>query len=300
MTHNYLSQNTEIDLISCLVPYLTNKTFVDIGAEKGTFALTMLELGMSGVLFEPMPRHLSSLQKLVNGYADATLYTCAITDIDTKQQFNVATDADGRELDFYHSLQKADAPGIFSHSKSFEVECRSLQSLAECGEIPSDLGVLKTDTEGNDLNVLRGLGTLRPEIIICEYFTQGLYGGWSEAAPDLIIEYMRGLGYQTYLATKRIGDLEFIGMGMALYQEKQWGNLFFFREDFYEKANPAIAECIRSNEENLSRKFNQIKAELEEKESQIVTLTKICAERLDVINLLDAEVQRLSKVVEKG
>ena len=272
MTCDYLSQNTEIDLINRLAPYLVNKKFVDIGAEKGVFALTMLELGMSGVLFEPMPRHLPVLQKLVNEYSGATLYTCAITDIDTKQQLNVATDADGRELEYHHSLQKADSPGIFSHSKSFEVECRSLQSLAACGEIPTDLGVLKTDTEGNDLNVLRGLGTLRPEIIICEYFTSGLYDGWADAAPGLIIEHMRGLGYQTFLATKRIGDLEFVGISMALYQEKAWGNLFFFREDFYERANAVIAESIRSNEEELSRKFNKINAELEEKEKVIQQL----------------------------
>ena len=272
MTYNSLSQDTEIKLIIRLAPLLDNRSFVDIGAEKGVFALTMLELGMTGVLFEPMPKHLPVLQKLVNRYEDATLYTCAVTDIDTKQSFNVATGADGLELDFYHSLQKADAPGIFAHSKSFEVECRSLQSLAERGEIPSDLGVLKTDTEGNDLNVLRGLGTLRPEMAICEYFTHGLYGGWSEGAPELIIEYMRNLGYRTFMATKRIGDLEFIGIGTALYHEKQWGNLFFFREDFYEKAKSVIAECVLSNEEELSGKFNKINAELEEKEKVIQQL----------------------------
>lgn len=299
MTYNCLSQDTEINLINRLAPFLANKTFVDIGAEKGVFAQTMLELGMNGVLFEPMPKHLSVLQKLVSRYEGAALYICAITDVDGKQRFNVATDADGRELDYYHSLQKADAPGVFEHSKSFEVECRSLQSLAECGEIPSDLGVLKTDTEGNDLNVLRGLGTLRPEVIICEYFTSGLYDGWSEGGPELIIEYMHGLGYRTFLATKRIGDLEFIGIGIALYHKKQWGNLFFFREDFYEKAKSVIAECILSNEEELSVKFNKINAELEEKEEIIQHLRTICEERLAVIDLLDAEVQRLSKIEDK-
>lgn len=160
MTYNTLSQDTEIRLIKRLAPFLTDKTFVDIGAEKGVFAQTMLELGMNGVLFEPMPKHLPVLQKLVSRYEGAALFTCAVTDTDTTQLFNVATDTDGQELDYYHSLQKAEAPGVFSHSKSFEVECRSLQSLAKRGEIPLNLGVLKTDTEGNDLNVLRGVGDL--------------------------------------------------------------------------------------------------------------------------------------------
>jgi len=296
MTYNSLSQDTEIKLINRLSPFLANKTFVDIGAEKGVFAQTMLELGMNGVLFEPMPKHLPVLQKLVSKYEGATLYNCAVTDIDTKQLFNVATDANGQELDYYHSLQKAEAPGIFSHSKSFEVECRSLQSLAVRSEIPSGLGVLKTDTEGNDLNVLRGLGAIRPEMVICEYFAGGLYNGWAEGVPESIIEYMRGLGYLTFLATKRIGNFEFIGIGTTLYQEKQWGNLFFFREDFYEKAKSVIAELLLSYEEALSGKFNQIQDELEAKEKIIQMLTEICAERLDLINVLDAEVQRLRKI----
>lgn len=272
MTYNSLSQDTEIMLISRLVPFLTKRNFVDIGAEKGTFSLTMLELGMSGVMFEPMPRHHSILQKLVSKYAGVTLHTCAITDTDKKQQFNIATDENGREIDYYHSLQKAEAPGIFTHSKNFEIECRSIQSLVKCGEIPHDLGILKTDTEGNDLNVLRGLGTLQPEIVICEYFTKGLYDGWSEGAPELIIDYMRGLGYQTFLATKRIGDLEFIGINIALHQEKLWGNLFFFKDDFYEKAKSTVAECILRKDEELSNKFIQINIQLVEKEKVIQQL----------------------------
>jgi FkbM family methyltransferase len=288
MTYNSLSQDTEIALINQLAPFLDNKSFIDIGAEKGVFALTMLKLGMSGSLFEPMEKHHSVLQELTDRYSGVNLYKCAVTDIDATQMFNVATDIDGRELDYYHSLQKASAPGIFTHSKSFEVECRSLQSLVERGEIPSTLGVLKTDTEGNDLNVLRGLGPLRPEIVICEYFTHGLYGGWSEAAPESIIEYMRGLDYRMFLVTKRIGDLEFIGVNTALYHERQWGNLFFFRDDFYKKAKSTIAECVFSNEGELSERFNKILAGLEEKEKVIQQL------------LLERSASVPAKTAEKG
>ena len=269
---NYLSQDTEIKLINEIAPFLVTKNFLDVGAEKGTFAETMLVLGMSGVLFEPMPRHFSILQELVNRHENAILYTYAITDIDTKQHFNVATDADGRELDYHHSLQKADAPGIFTHSQSFEVECRSLQSLAECGEIRSAIGILKIDTEGNDLNVLRGLGMLEPELVVCEYFAPGLYNGWSEGAPELIIKYMHDLGYQAFIATRRTGNLEFVGFCTTLFQAKQWGNLFFFREDFYEKAQFAIAECLLNNETEMVEKFNNLNDQLYEKEAVIQQL----------------------------
>jgi len=281
MTEHYLSQSTEISLIQRLAPYLTNRTFIDIGAEKGMFARVMLELDMNGVLFEPMPRHHDTLQKLVDTYAGTTLHAYAITNVDGRQNFHVATDSNGTELDYYHSLQQAVEPGIFAHSRSFEVECRSLQSLVQTGEISSDIGVLKTDTEGNDLNVLRGLGSLCPEVVICEYFSNGLYSDWPEGDPELIIEHMRRLGYRTFLITKRIVgmDLEFIEVNSTSYLEKQWGNLFFFREDFYGKSAFTVAQCVGDNHREIADRFRIV--------------TQECSERLAAIHLLDAEVQRL-------
>lgn len=272
MKNNYLSQETEIKLINRFAPFLSAKSFLDVGAEKGAFSLIMLELGLTGVMFEPMPRHLPNLQKITDSHKGASLYNYAITNIDKVQSFNVAVDANGRELDFFHSLQKADAPGIFTHNSSFEVECRSLENLVALGKVPSEIGILKIDTEGNDLNVLRGLGSLRPQLVICEYFAEGLYNGWPEGSPDLIIKYMSDLGYSMFISTKHIGDLEFIGLGTTLYQEKQWGNLFFFREDFYDNAKFAITESLMLNEKNLIEKFNKLNIELEEKEKVIQQL----------------------------
>jgi len=192
----------------------------------------------------------------------------------------------GQELDYYHSLQKAEASGVFSHSKAFDVECRSLQSLVIEEKLPEAIGVLKTDTEGNDLNVLRGLGALRPELVICEYFMEGMYSGWNEGFPQQIIEYMQTLGYQNFLITKRVGDLEFLELNTRAYHEKQWGNLLFFREDFFLKAKTVIAAFLLENEKKIVNKIQE--------------LDKICAKRLDVINSLDAEVKRLSGTKEKS
>lgn len=272
MTLSYLSQDTEINIINQLIPYLDNKQFVDIGAEKGSFAHTLLQQGMSGVLFEPMPKHIQLLEDLVREYPDAHLMKCAITDIDSFQTFNVATDAEGNELDYYHSLQKAHADGVFEHSKSFEVECRSIESLVKEHKIPLMLGILKTDTEGNDLKVLRGLGELRPELIVCEYFCDGLYDGWSEGSPEAMIQYMSALGYSSYLAIKRRDNLEFVATGPTLFQDKQWGNLFFFRTDFYQKTQLIIAQCLLQNEKAISEQSILQTNQLAEKENVIQAL----------------------------
>lgn len=274
MDSNSLSQDTEIDLLIQLIPYLENKYFVDIGAEKGFFALTLLQNNLSGILFEPMPKHFNALNDLTSKFSNSKYFTYAISNEDSTQQFNVATDSAGNELDYYHSLLKADAPGVFAHSKSFQVQCRSLNSLVKSNEIKSEIGILKTDTEGNDLNVLRGLGKITPELIICEYFSTGLYNGWTEGGPDLIIEYMRNLGYSTFLATKRIGGLEFVTLGSTLFQEKQWGNLFFFRNDFYYKVKTEVDKFVFKNEIELFNKFNNLNTALEEKEKVIQQLLR--------------------------
>jgi FkbM family methyltransferase len=275
---NY-SQATEIELVKRLAKLLSSYNFLDIGAEKGMFSSAMLELGMSGVMFEPMPRHLPELHQIIKKFQNVSLQTCAITNIDIKENFNIATDENGRELDYFHSLQKAAAVDIFRHSQSFEVECRSIESLVKEGVISPEVGILKIDTEGNDLNVLRGLGSLRPEVIICEYFTQGLYEGWVEGAPEKAIEHMRELGYKMFIAIKRMGDLEVVGLCTSLFEEKQWGNLFFFRDDFYARGINVIAECILMSEGELLGRLKKLSFELGEKEK--------------VIHILDAEVKRL-------
>ena len=270
-----LGQAAEIELMCLLAPCLRAKSFVDVGAEKGAIASALFECGLAGVLFEPLPRHLPALQALASHHGGA-VYPWAITDADGTREFHVATDAEGAELDYFHSLERIGGDARFAHGKSFDVTCRSLSSLVADGRLPEALGILKIDTEGNDLAVLRGLDagprSLRPELVVCEFFTDGLYEGWREAHPQLAIGHMAKLGYTRYLAFKRVAGFEQCVMGPCAFLPRQWGNLFFLSDGLFSTAESIILQHLGRAEAALVGQWTAVVRDREAKESVISQL----------------------------
>src|SRR6185436_1291526 len=103
-----------------------------------------------------------------------------------------------------------------------------------------EVGIVKIDTEGNDLEVLRGMEKAKPELLVCEFFTKGLYSGWQGADPRGIIRRAEELGFHRYVAVKRKGGRELISFGPAVFSVKQWGNLIFSTDDVFDKTFPSL------------------------------------------------------------
>lgn len=263
-----LGQELEMSLIAAVAPFLRSRTFVDVGAERGAVASAMTALGLRGTLFEPLPRHFAALSQ-VAARAGGSAHPWAIDERDGERELFVATDAAGNELDYFHSLHRLDEETRFRHSKQVRVACRSLASLVAEGVVPDPLGILKTDTEGNDLAVLKGLGGLRPEMVVCEYFTEGLYRGWEDARPELAIAHMSSLGYRRAVAVKRIDELEYCVASPMGFMPRQWGNLFFFSDALFGAAESAIARFLAGVEARFIGGVQSIAADRVAKEAVI-------------------------------
>ncbi|GEM_PF-1281198 len=236
---SYYEQGTEVEWLKFLAGYVNRKRFIDVGAEKGGMARVFLDLGFSGVLFEPLPQHQPELAKLVAG-TDSKVFSYAVDNRDHQATFNIACDADGNVLDYFHSLNKIATHEYFAHSKSMPVECRSLGSMLERGEIQAPVGILKIDTEGNDLGVLQGLGDLRAEVIMCEFLTPSLYKEWAGSFPEGLVQEARRLGYRNVLAVKRRGGRERAELNPTRYADGDWGNLIFLNDTIFAAAQNAI------------------------------------------------------------
>ena len=254
---DFLGQELEAALLAALAPFVAERFFVDVGAERGAFAAHLLGLGLRGALFEPLPRHFEALTALAAAHG-ARAYPWAIDERDGERELFVASDAQGRELDYFHSLQRLDGDARFRHGSALRVQCRSLASLAADGTLPRAIGILKTDTEGHDLFVLRGLGDLRPELVVCEFFTEGVYAGWEHARPEPIVAHMRLRGYARYLATKRVGELEYCSASPTGFVPGQWGNLFFLSDALFARAEAALGDLLAGYEQRLMRQVQAI------------------------------------------
>lgn len=278
-------QESDLEIIKLLSPLVKNKTFLDIGAEKGTFTELLTSLGLTGILFEPLPKHEPILKKLAEE-TNCIFSNFAIDEKDGTAEFHIASDSEGNTLDFFHSLHRLNDDQRIHHKQSISVTCRSLNSLYHEGFIKKNIGILKTDTEGNDLHVLRGLSEIDAEVIVCEYFMPGIYAGWEQGSPYALIEEAKKLGFEHYITTKRIDMFEFVSIDTKTFLEKQWGNLVFINNELFEKIKPELENLSAKQEVNLITSFYDYTNQLQ---NEITTLRQVCQERVDLINKLHKE-----------
>ena len=240
-------QDTDLWIVGVLFPHLKARSFIDVGAEKGGFAKELFRMGFErGVLCEPLPSHVQELGRRFAG-ADAAILPCAIDREDRTASFHVACDASGNELDYFHSLNRVPDHDYFRHGRRLEARCRSLESLLASGEIPSDIGLLKIDTEGNDLRVLQGLGSVRPELIMCEFVPPAVYPHWPLSFAENLIPEASRLGYRHVVAIQRTHGIagEWVRIDPDGFTANDWGNLLLIREDVFTVAAPNLQARIR-------------------------------------------------------
>lgn len=277
------SQEIEFEIIKLLLPSL-KRTFIDVGAEKGSFSQWLLNSGLSGFAIEPMPQHADYLKKL-SAAGDLTFLPFAMDAENGQRDLHIATDANGAPLDYFHSLQPLKNDPNIHHTQTLKVECRSLGSLNHEGLIPDHVGILKIDTEGNDLRVLQGIEKVKADLLIVEYFTEGVYEGWSDANPNKLLEKAESLGYSHCIAARHLKT----GICQVHYQPLsfspgEWGNLIFLRENSYPNLRSVLGEKSELLEDLSTKKT--------------VELQQCCDERLKVIETLEAERQRLKQAYE--
>ncbi len=152
--------------------HLTNKTFVDVGANDGitnSMTYTLEKTGWSGLLIEPNPILITSLQ----AKRTSKIINCAISSVETPLEFNIVS-GEGN----LHGLSR------FNYSPEFEdlvkknsgtiekkmVECKMLQNLLPPNNIPTDFSFLKVDVEGHELEVFKSLNLndFQPRLIVAE------------------------------------------------------------------------------------------------------------------------------------
>ncbi len=288
----YLGQDTDVRLLTLLASEVDTKFFVDVGAEKGSIARELSAHGLHGVLIEPLQEHQAALRELAAEIGCALL-PIAIDEVDGERDLNVATGDDGKVLDYFHSLQRSEGSSQFHHETTRRVTCRSLASLTREGVLPQPVGILKIDTDGHDLFVLRGLGKLRPELVVCEYFTQDIYAGLETGYPGPLIELMRGYGYRRCLATKRMDEFELVQAAPLGFLPKQWGNLFFLGDGLFAKAEHALEKFIADCEAALLGRIHEISADRVAKEAVIVEMKGWAKAAEESLREKEAVIRRL-------
>ncbi len=282
---NLYQQDSEIEFLSMLLPLLKYKTFIDIGAEEGSFSRFLVSYGLKGVIVEPAPKFTLMLSSFAeqNG---CVLLSYAIHHQDDMADFYSAFDCTNQAQHQFSSLHPLNNDRRLHHKKVATVCCRSLNSLLQEGVIDQRIGILKIDTEGNDLNVLKGMTDVKPEIIMCEFFMPGVYQGWELGHPSGLIEEAKKLGFNHYIAIKRFDEYEMCSINSNTFVDEQWGNLIFIADNIYEATKNQLFALLRQKEVSLS--------EMVLRNTQ--DLRQTCNERLGIIQILNPEIKTEQEV----
>lgn len=189
-----------------LLRVLRPRTIIDVGANKGQFALAARLAGCAGEIysFEPLPEPAATFRTIFAGDAQAHLVERAVSDAAGTAVLHESARADSSSLLAIGDRQVELFPG------TAEVGSRAVNVGVLADEL-ADLDLqaptlLKIDVQGNELAVLRGAGTVltRVEHVYVEVSFERLYSG--QPLADQIVRYLFDRGY----LLAEIGDVSFV------------------------------------------------------------------------------------------
>lgn len=122
-----------------------------------------------------------------------------------------------------------------------------MHSLVDAGEIPRRVGILKIDTEGYDLAVVQGMGSLEAEVVMVEHWTDLPNGlGICPWTPEEITAALGSRGFSHYAFVVHRGEFVTLKWDDATVERGAMGNLVFLHDGALERLLPAVLACASS------------------------------------------------------
>lgn len=231
-------QGIEVGLMAHLYSFLPNNLAIDVGANVGDVSSYLLDTGYEVYSFEPFSPIFEQLVKRFENNPLFHGFPLAIGSVDETRDLFIVSDQTFpkvyQDSTLYNSLVQHSLCEGLVFTDSVSVNVRSLESLHQSSEIPSDISLVKIDTEGFDLEVLKGMGEHRYPVVMAEFWDAAIPFGESGARNQLseMVRTMKTRGYGFHIAIYRLwGSTEASYYCNHPYSiENSWGNVFFFRE----------------------------------------------------------------------
>lgn len=221
---------------------VSTPTMVDVGAHHGSSCMRFAREGWRVVAFEPDPINRKVFEQNLLDDWDVAVDVRALSDRETSDQ------------PFYRSEISTGISGLRAFHKSHDYA--GVVNTTTLSRILTEYGIhhvdfLKTDTEGNDLVVLRGYGwdVDRPDVVVCEFDDSKCEPGTASQQAELLL----GMGYDVVVsewhALIQFGVAHDF-RGLWLFQpgdrleDVPWGNLIALRPGMLEHLTASTDDMV--------------------------------------------------------
>jgi FkbM family methyltransferase len=245
-----LLREVELDLVGGLAPWLTPRVAFDVGAHHGPFSEALLDAGFEVHALEPNPTTCDELERRLGGRTGFQAHQLAAGSEESEAQLALVSDPTGDYIDpsqFASLSGLAPPPGLVS-AGTVRVKVRRLDSLVcELGIVAPSF--IKVDAEGTDLEVMRGLGNLRPAVLQVEFWDESLPfsgPGATNRVSNLVAQAkQQGLPWHLVVFRRWGDDRAAFYSARTGSPERSWGNVIFFAEQaMYERARQVLAAAL--------------------------------------------------------
>ncbi|GJM30476.1 MAG: hypothetical protein DHS20C17_31110 [Cyclobacteriaceae bacterium] len=233
----YASVSPESILMTYLYSYLDSRVALDVGAHCGDVSRQLAETGFVVHAFEPNTKIQDNLKNKLENLGNCTIHNYALGSNNENASLiiydNLPYSRTHNDPSLLSSLLNRELLSL-QKSEHIEVVVETISNLVENKELPSNIGLLKIDTEGYDLEVIKGMGELRPSIVVAEYWDKDHPWGQNSTLYTyrMLIDEMRDRDYNWHIDLHRLWGEEKVCFtsNQLISVPNSWGNIFFFND----------------------------------------------------------------------
>jgi FkbM family methyltransferase len=271
-------QEPEAQLLAAFVRRLERKEVIDVGAEQGAFAEHMLSAGASSVdAIEPEPQNVAALHERFDADNRVRVHPYAAGREDGELVLHISASPDGSPISFGHTVLERGNTDEIAWQQTVTVPSRSLGSLANAGEIPHRVGIVKIDTEGHDLAVVEGMAGVGCDVVMIEHWNDLPNSlGPCPWHLDQVIAALQPRGFTHFAFIGHHGEFVALEWDGATLETGEMGNLIFM----HDRVLPELLEDLVACGSSLALQSRAVGA----------MYAEAAADRLEVIERIHREL----------
>lgn len=282
------AQEPEARLLTAFLPRLEQRSVIDVGAERGALAEELLRVGSDDVhVIEPEPENAEFLRQRFRGDGRVSIHEYAISDADRELRLHRSVDPAGALVTFGHTLLERPDTDQIGWRDTVTVKGRSLTSLVDAEEIPGRVGILKVDTEGNDLAVVRGMAELECDVVMVEHWSDLPHSlgpcPWTTAE---MVGALGPRGFAHFAFIEHRGEFVILKWDDGNVAPGHMGNLVFLHDRVLDRLLPDVLATASTLAERTATVGDMYATAASERLLLIERLELECARRLEIIEEL--------------